>query len=496
MTGAQDAALRSGLDELAADDVDANLSSQLEEFITHATDVELFRVNPIRYAEENGLAESAAIDLFLNATKAGLFQMEWNIVCVSCGNVFKSFRNLEKVDPHFHCTLCDMENQSRLDDVIHVVFTVHLAIRDIIFHHPETLALDQLLFDYHYSREARTQSGGTPTAEFLRDATVALQYLEPGEEIGVDIEHDEGSVLVRDWTTSIAFFVGKLEEKSDKSFTLTIDEDGLGHPDFATSKVPIETPLGTLLFPAVHNLGPCTLHLTCTNRSSRRSPIWVVQYGGAFTLDTLSEIEGSRPLSARQLLSTTTFRRLFRSEAPGESEGLSVTDLTYLFTDLKNSTSIYDEIGDASAYNLVRAHFEVVERAVTENQGAVVKTVGDAVMATFLRPVNAVSAALRMQDDLKRVDAGGSTRLELKVGVHRGHSIAVTLNERLDYFGQNVNIAARTQQSAGASEILITQDVLDAPGVIDLLTNSDLEPARTEMKGIAEEIPVFRVSGR
>ena len=107
---------------------------------------------------------------------------------------------------------------------------------------------------------------------------------------------------------------------------------------------------------------------------------------------------------------------------------------------------------------------------------------------------DAVRAALDMVRRIKDVGDAGNDELELKVGVHRGHSIAVTLNERLDYFGQNVNIAARTQQLADASEILLTQDVLDDEAVADLLADTQLEPVTAEMRGVAEEIPIYRVS--
>ncbi|MGF1617803.1 MAG: DUF5939 domain-containing protein [Acidimicrobiia bacterium] len=246
---------------------------QFAAFIRTATDPELFRVNPLQYGATRGVGESESIDLFLHATKAGLFQMEWNIVCVSCGNVFKSFRHLDKVDGHFHCTLCDMENQSRLDDVIQVVFTVDSSVREIIFHHPDDLTAEQLLFEFQYSRSASTRVGDLATGDFLREATLALRYLEPGEAIEVTVDLDDGTLLIRDWSTSFAFFVRPDGEKSDRSYLLPIGDDGLEHPGIATSAVPIETPVGTILFLAVHLIGPTLLDLTCRNDSTHRRPI-------------------------------------------------------------------------------------------------------------------------------------------------------------------------------------------------------------------------------
>ena len=462
----------------------------MEELIQSGTDLALFRINPLRFGQTHGIDEADAIDLFLHASRSGLFRMEWNIVCNSCGNVYKSFRNLAKVDSHFHCNLCDMENESNLDDVIQVVFSVDPSVRDIAFNNPETLSLEERLFDFHYSASARTHVEKEDTVTFLREYTVFLQYLEPDESAEVSVDLDEGSLLVRDWTTSFSFFVATQDDPIARSFALSIGEEGLMHEGIPTSRVPIETPVGTLDLPAVHGVGPGTINLTVVNEAGDRRPLWVVRYPAFFVAEVLGGVEKSGPLTAKRLLNTASFRSLFRSETPGEGEGLSVSDLTYVFTDLKDSTSMYDEIGDATAYNVVQSHFGIIRDVVSQNGGAVIKTIGDAVMATFIDPVDAVGAAIKM---VRKVTED-SDRLELKVGIHRGFSVAVNLNDQLDYFGQNVNIAARTQQLAGASEIFLTQDVIDSDGVSELLEDFHLDDMPSEMKGVSEEIAVHRLS--
>lgn len=484
------ALLAAGIKELEDSGVESGPAAEFGELISSGSDISLFRVNPLQYASTHDLGDSEAIDLFLVATKVGLFRMEWNIVCNSCGNVYRSFRNLAKVDSHFHCNLCDMENESNLDDVIQVVFTVDPTVREVVFNHPEALSLEQRLFDFHYSASARTHVGEQATVDFLREFTVFLQYLEAGESVDVDVDLDEGSLLVRDWTTSLSFFVAYPEEPTAKAFEVTIGANGIEHKGIPTSQVPIDTPVGTLLLPAVHGVGPGSIHLTVTNNTADRRPLWMVRYPSFFVSEFLSGIESSGPLTAKRLVNTASFRSLFRSEAPGEGEGLTVTDLTYVFTDLKGSTLMYDEIGDATAYNLVQGHFAVIRQVAAENNGVVIKTIGDAVMATFISPVDALSAAIQMVGEV----TNDSDQLQLKVGVHRGFSMAVNLNDQLDYFGQNVNIAARTQQLAGASEILVTQDVVDSDGIADLLADAEVEPVSSEMKGVTEEIPVFRIT--
>ena len=66
--------------------------------------------------------------------------------------------------------------------------------------------------------------------------------------------------------------------------------------------------------------------------------------------------------------------------------GIGVKDITILFTDLKGSTALYERIGDLKAFSLVHRHFDSLEQVINNHNGAIVKTIGDAVMATFLNP--------------------------------------------------------------------------------------------------------------
>jgi class 3 adenylate cyclase len=86
-----------------------------------------------------------------------------------------------------------------------------------------------------------------------------------------------------------------------------------------------------------------------------------------------------------------------------------------------------------------------------------------------------------------------SREVVLKVGIHRGAAIAVTLNERLDYFGQTVNIAARVQSLSDAREICLTSDVLSASGVKDILAPFAMKQEMAQLKGVHQQMPVFRI---
>ena len=129
------------------------------------------------------------------------------------------------------------------------------------------------------------------------------------------------------------------------------------------------------------------------------------------------------------------------------------------------------------------------------NGGAIIKTIGDAVMAAFVEPADAVRAALAMLQEMETFNRRLPSReVILKIGIHRGAAIAVTLNDRLDYFGQTVNIAARVQSLSDAKEICLTGEVLSAPGVKDILVPFAMGQKMARLKGVHQQVPVFRVN--
>ena len=83
----------------------------------------------------------------------------------------------------------------------------------------------------------------------------------------------------------------------------------------------------------------------------------------------------------------------------------------------------------------------------------------------------------------------------LKIGLHKGAAIAVTLNERLDYFGQTVNIASRVQGLAESRAIFATRPVIDHPKSTDLLSARGLIPVpqQRQLRGIPEEFAVYEI---
>jgi class 3 adenylate cyclase len=205
-------------------------------------------------------------------------------------------------------------------------------------------------------------------------------------------------------------------------------------------------------------------------------------------------------VTAAEVTALQIFRDLFASEALRPHQQISVGSLTVVFTDLRGSTRLYREIGDAPAFGAVMSHFDVLRECVDEAEGALVKTLGDAIMAVFRRPAGALRAMLKAQHRLSHPPTGARPFL-LKVGLHMGHCIAVNLNGRLDYFGSNVNIAARLEPLSDGSDIIISTAVRDDPKVAAMLSEPDselqIEPIAATLKGLEkEQIELWRVRTR
>ena len=163
------------------------------------------------------------------------------------------------------------------------------------------------------------------------------------------------------------------------------------------------------------------------------------------------------------LLHNHVFSKFFSKQIVSSNPDatLAIQNIVIVFTDIVNSTNIYASLGDGAALQIVRQHFYVLFSAFTK-RGRVVKTIGDSVMASFTSgraAIEAVAEALRKIPHMCKLPNGDP--LQIRVGVHCGSTIVVPVNGCNDFFGQTVNIAARVEQAAKASECFITEDVLE-----------------------------------
>jgi class 3 adenylate cyclase len=358
--------------------------------------------------------------------------------------------------------------------MIEVTFTVNPRIRKIAAHDPGTLPI------WDYYRQIFWSSGvdlpdDEAFARLMQDIVLDSVELPPGEKAILSLQLPATFVIVFDPVTHAAQFVEvKGEQTRDRQ-----------HLSLVFNKV--SAPTGAM------ELRPGPLRLSLENRSELRvlPAVWIAE-------DSLHALLGRRKpfLTANRLLTNQTFRDIYRTGTLNIDQRLKITSLTFLFTDLKGSTELYDRVGDLVAFDLVRAHFRILLEIVASEGGAVVKTIGDAVMATFPTPERAVGAALRMREAMEGLNAERQGEdLALKIGIHEGPCLAVTLNDRQDYFGQTVNIAARVQNRADSRAILATGSVVENAQTTGLLATAGLQPAarRYALRGIADELTLYEI---
>lgn len=443
----------------------------VEHLLRHGSDADLARINAVRLAAESGLDDEPVIAALLHGARLGLLEMAWNVLCPSCSGVLEAPASLHGVRQDYHCAFCALDSEPVLDDTVEVTFTVSPRVRRIAAHDPDHLGL------WDYQRQVFFGSGvAFPEPEafaaLAQRALVEAVELKAGERMILALTLGSEPLIVVDPVTHAAHSLtvdgAPTQERQDLALVFDDARTGAGQ----------------------HAFRPGPLRLALDNRSAKRVLATVFRLGP----DLAALIGGRQPfLTAKRLLSNQTFRDLYRTDTLAIDQRLRILSLTFLFTDLKGSTELYARVGDLVAYDLVRAHFRLLHEIVAAEGGAVVKTIGDAVMATFPVPHRAVAAALRMRAAMQGLNAErGADDLVLKIGLHEGPCLAVSLNDRQDYFGQTVNVAARVQQLAASGGIFATEAVLRHAEAARHLAENGVA-ARAELRrlrGIAEPVPV------
>jgi len=444
------------------------LVGAIETLIQDGEDRDLCRVNVLSFAGKRGLDEQEAISAFLHASRLGLFELTWNVLCPECGGVLDVNQQLRSVHKEpYDCALCAHCYEPTLDEMVEVAFTVNPRVRKIAAHDPQLLPLPE------YLRQLFWGSGVALPESFedvLEEITMDTIELLPGEKAQMSLQMPAEQLIVFEPVTHAAHYIDVKGEPTRERRTLALLYNKVRAPTVTTEMQP----------------GP--LRLSLDNRSDVRvlPLVWIA----GRKLDDL--VSNRKPfLTAKRMLTNQTFREIYRADTLDVDQGLKITSLTFLFTDLKGSTELYERVGDIVAYDLVREHFRVLNEIVASEDGAVVKTIGDAVMATFPTPERALAAALRMRDSVR----GIKDDLLIKIGIHEGPCLAVTLNDRFDYFGQTVNIAARVQGLADSRAIFATKSVVNNPQVAKLLEMSRLTPTEQHaaLRGIADKMTVYQI---
>ena len=454
---------------------DPAVADAIQRLIEQGEDHELNRINVLDFSARTGLNEERVISGFLHASRLGLFDLTWNVLCPGCGGVLDAHSTLKSLrHDDYHCGLCACGYEASVDEQVEVAFTVSPRVRRIAAHDPNTLPV------WEYFKQVFWSSGVDLNKESFASLTdeVTLDTLElpAGEKAVLSLQLPNEFIIIFEPVTHFAQFIDVQGEPTKERQQLSL----------IYSKV--KSPTGGTV-----TLRPGPLRLSLDNQAGVR-----VLPSVFIAADALHHLIGKRKpfLTAKRMLTNQTFRDVFKADNLNIDQRLKITSLTFLFTDLKGSTALYERVGDLAAFDLVRAHFHALLEIISSEKGAVVKTIGDAVMATFIRPEHAIVAGLRMRAAMDVLNVERGTKdLVVKIGIHEGPCLAVMLNERQDYFGQTVNIAARVQGLATSQAIHITGPVIDAPAVAAILDKEAIRPIQKHaaLRGIADKIVVYEI---
>ena len=438
-------------------ELDRDIIRRLAAFVRRRGDDEVRSMRPFHLARLWECDDEQTLRVFLYATRAGLLDLSWQLMCPNCRVSKAEEGQMSELDMDFHCDACGVMYRADFDRYIELRFRPHAAIRDV------------------------TTGEYCIGGPFMTPHILVQQMVEPGEKLAlpvpaVDLADNTpiGPLRLRTlrYNNSLDLEAAGAGEENNDARVLTYKEEGWTRPNS-----PIRGD-----------------HITVQNDTKNTILVAIEKR----EWDELA-------VTAAHVTTMNEFRELFGSQviAPGQSVG--VQNLTIFFSDLKDSTAMYELHGDAPAFGRVRSMFDYLFNHLENNDGAIVKTIGDAVMAVFRTPEHAVRAAIAMQNDIANLnqtlsdendgDDEKSRPLILKIGLHTGPSIVVNSNQRLDYFGRTVNLAARIQGASTGNDLVLSREVLDAPGVREILKNAPpLRPFMARLKGIDDMVELYRVS--
>lgn len=417
------------------------LIDRLNAHLMQADDAQAIKMRAFALADQWREPRMEVLRMFLYATRAGLLDLEWDVLCPSCRGPNQRARTLGELEHDAYCPSCDVRFDPDFDESIEVRFSVNPTIR-------EAHAISYCI-------------GGPANTPHIT-AQIALPA-RTSRELRLRLPADMYRLRSRQMTA-----------RADLEAT-TQAAPRVANITFSGTAVALDTPLiaagnATLTVENTTN----TAALLVLERSA-----WSAQASSAALVTAMAE-----------------FRQLFSSEVLTPGVGIAIRSLTFLFSDLKGSTAIYEQIGDSPAYARVRDHFNLMRAIIARYDGSLVKTIGDAIMAVFASAEGAVEAALEIQREFTEGEiARGNPALRVKLGMHRGPCIAVNANNLLDYFGSTVNIAARVQNESIGGDIVLTDSLADDPLVQEALARAhvSLEPFERELRGLSQRFRLARV---
>lgn len=430
-----DKARLDGLAERLTELFDENdMIQRLLNTLQTAPDENVNKLQPYKWADDFGFERTKTIELFLLANEVGLVNYEWSMMCPNCRVPKDRVTSLKLMKTSIHCDLCGVDYEMDFDRYIEMTFTVHPSVRKV---NNEIYCINGPANSPHIVGQFRVGPKEEIVVKWnpLND-NMRLRVLRNNAQAMVDAYNGLKEQVIKYGR------LGFSQQSFDQADAFTIINDSEEEIVLAIEKTEWD----------------------------------------AFAL------------TAREVTSLQLFRNLLPAEVLAPGVEIGVGTLTVLFTDLKGSTKLYEEIGDALAYADVKRHFDYLEKQIAAHKGTIVKTIGDSVMAVFITDDDALSAALAIQREMDELNQVLSHPISIKIGFHTGPVIAVNANDVLDYFGRTVNLAARVQHQSVGDDIVLTKEVYESlSGHSETLQNCTIQPFTEILRGMEKEIALIRI---
>jgi hypothetical protein len=326
---------------------DPAVADAIARLIETGEDHELNRINVLDFARRTELDEELIISGFLHASRLGLFDLTWNVLCPGCGGVLDAHSTLKSLrHDDYNCALCAAGYEASVDEQVEVAFTVSPRVRRIAAHDPNTLPI------WEYFKQIFWSSGIDLNKESFTELTdeVTLDALElpAGEKAVLSLQLPAQFIIVFEPVTHAAQFIDVQGEPTKERQQLSLMYNN------------VHAPTGTT------TLRPGPLRLSLDNQTGVRvlPSVFIAAEG-------LHHLLGKRKpfLTAKRMLTNQTFRDVYKADNLNIDQRLKITSLTFLFTDLKGSTALYERVGDLAAFDLVRAHFHALLEIISSEKG-------------------------------------------------------------------------------------------------------------------------------
>lgn len=422
------------------------LAERLASFVERGSDADVTRIRPLDLALEWQVDGRELLAVCLSAVVVGLLELSWDLVCPSCRTATDRQSSLSELPATAHCQLCDISYELELDRAIEATFLPAPALRT-------------------------PQPGPFCIGGPLRTPHVVAQAILPARG-SVTLSAPEKPGRYRIFVRGGASAALEVLAGSEEAAHFRVDHRTLSRIDRA----------GTAMTLATVRPGASVVVAETSNEERHVK---------------LERLEWASRAATAHLVSTLPeFRRQFSGDLLRPGVSLRVARVALLFTDLTDSTALYHTVGDAKAFKVVQEHFDVLSAIIAEHRGAIVKTIGDAVMAAFVEERDALNASFAMHRAFPAFRAGNTdaARTFLKIGVYAGPCYVVTANGILDYFGQTVNIAARLQGASGPGEVVLDGHFADAAERAGWLEGYAIsEHFEARLKGLPAPVRVARI---